>query len=345
MMRWLINIALLLIFWFFHLTGLAQVHLTARLDTNLILIGQQTGLTLELSAPDKPEVEWPVFQDTITGHIEVVGTPEERVIKGNKREAWVALSRWMVTSFDSGYFAIPPMTVRYRIKGDTSWKTISSEPLLLGVSTVPVDLQAGFKDIKGPYEAPFTLMEILPWILIFLGVALVTSGVLYYLKRRKENKPVFRAPPPPPPPPHKAAIEALESLRYKKLWQQGKIKEYHTELTDILRRYVSQQFGFHALEATTGEIMEFMQTTAINETALAKLQQTLKLADMVKFAKYKPQPLEHDNSLNLAIDFVKESYATVMSQMAANENSPQALADVDEKKPEEKLLKEERHVS
>jgi len=96
-------------------------------------------------------------------------------------------------------------------------------------------------------------------------------------------------------------------LRHKKLWQSGQIKDYHTELTDIIREYISGKFNVHAHEFTSDEILTAINGTATNDEAKNKLSQTLLMADLVKFAKYQPLPLEHDSSLNNAIDFVKET--------------------------------------
>jgi hypothetical protein len=170
-----------------------------------------------------------------------------------------------------------------------------------------VNLEADIKDIKRPLGAPFTFREALPFILIFLVLLFVGFLVYYYIRKRRMQEPIFVAPAPRKVPADQAALEALESLRYKKLWQNGEIKQYHTELTDIIREYLLAQFNVHAHEYTTEEIMEAITHVHINNQARDKIHQTLQLADMVKFAKMQPLPLEHDASLNNAIDFVRET--------------------------------------
>jgi hypothetical protein len=175
------------------------------------------------------------------------------------------------------------------------------------VKTIPVDMQKDVKDIKGPVEAPFTFREALPYILIFIAVLIAVLVLIYFIRKRKTAEPVFKMVAKPKIPSHRLALDALESLRFKKLWQNGMIKEYHTELVDIIRRYLTDKFEIHALEFTSDEIMEAVSNTSANVEAKDKLRETLILADMVKFAKAKPLPLEHDTSLNNAIDFVKET--------------------------------------
>jgi hypothetical protein len=111
--------------------------------------------------------------------------------------------------------------------------------------------------------------------------------------------------------PHEWALMELEKLRVKKLWQAGKIKDYHTEITDILRKYIEDRFHLMAMESTTAEILEDIE----NKTLVLKeyreiLDKTLSMADLVKFAKYLPLPEEHEKSMDYAIDFINSTNST-----------------------------------
>ena len=292
---------------FWQLVAGAQTEAIARLDTNSLLIGDQIPLEISFSCPADYQVIWPALRDTITGQIEVVRkSPIDSLVSsttGNKSYHQIVT----ITSFDSGYFPIPPIRFNYKKPGDTVLHFTETEALLLEVKTVPVNMEQEIKDIKEPFAAPFTFREALPYILTLLAVVLVVFLVIYYLKKRKKAEPVFRVVAKPNIPPHRIALDALETLRYKKLWQSGQIKEYHTELIDIIREYLFGTFGIHALEYTSDEIMDAVNKTAANPQIKEKLRQTLTMADMVKFAKMQPLPIEHDTSLNYAIDFVKET--------------------------------------
>jgi hypothetical protein len=103
----------------------------------------------------------------------------------------------------------------------------------------------------------------------------------------------------------------LEKLRAKKLWQTGKIKDYHTELTDILRKYFEDRFHIMAMESTTAEILEDLEAkTLIAKENREVLSRILLMADLVKFAKYLPLPEEHDHSMEYAVDFINKTYST-----------------------------------
>lgn len=286
---------------------MGQTEAVAVLDTSVLLIGDQTILELTFSCPADYTVKWPLILDTITSEIEVL--KHTSLESTDSRDGSTKLYRqsFTITAFDSGYFAIPPFVIGYQTPGDTTLKFSETEALLLQVNTVPVDMQADFKDIKDPMRAPFTFREALPYILVFLGALLAGFLIYYYLRKRKKAEPLFSAPAPRKIPADQLALESLETLRFKKLWQSGEIKQYHTELTDIVREYLWGTFGIHAHEYTTEEIMHAVNGTHANNQAKEKLHQTLMLADMVKFAKLQPLPLEHDASLNNAIDFVKET--------------------------------------
>ena len=300
-----IGILILLVCW--HFLSYAQTDANARLDTNSLLIGDQTVLELTFSCPANYTVHWPMITDTITKEIEVVKHSKLESIPSEDKNSMLYRQSYTITSFDSGFYAIPPILIGYKTPGDTTLKFDETDALLLGVTTIPVNMEAEIKDIKEPMRAPFTFREALPFILIFLGLLLAGFLGWYYIRKRKKAEPIFKAPPARKIPADQAAMEALEALRFKKLWQQGEIKQYHTELTDIIREYLWSSFNIHAHEFTTEEIMAAVISTKANVQAREKLHQTLILADMVKFAKMQPLPLEHDGSLNNAIDFVKET--------------------------------------
>ena len=108
-------------------------------------------------------------------------------------------------------------------------------------------------------------------------------------------------------PPHTKALEELEKLALKKLWQEGKIKEYYTGITDILREYIYGRYGIGAAEMTSDEIMQALKRKDINEAMKGKLMEIMVLADLVKFAKENPLPEDHEFCFNASIDFIKET--------------------------------------
>jgi len=217
---------------------------------------------------------------------------------------------------------------KYYLIGDTNARFAETVPIYLEVESPDIDPDQDIKAIKPPIHAPVTFAEIAPWLGGGLLLVLIVILVIYILKKRKKEEPIFKIRSKPALPPHREAIEKLEKLRLKKLWQSGKLKSYHTELTDIIRYYIERRFSILALEMTTDEIMDKLKLQNINDLAYKKLFNTLVLADLVKFAKEQPLPIENDTSLNNCTDFVNETKPVPQPVMA------------DEKKNEELVPKE-----
>ncbi len=279
-------------------------------DTNAITIGDQIGVELGIRVNKDAVVQWPQIVDTLTGNIEVVNqTGIDTTFEADNK---ILKQRLTVTSFDSGYFKVPSVNFMYRLKDDSAVFTVGTKDFYLQVNTPQVDTTKPFKAIAGPIEEPYTLGEIIPWVLLaLLAVALIVFA-FYYYKRRKNNQPLFKAKPKPLPPPDVEAIDKLEALRLARIWQSGKIKLYHSSLTDIMKNYLKRRFGFDAPEMTTGEIIAELTDKSVNEEAKNKLQGVMQLADLVKFAKAQPTPLENDLSLEHCLDFVKETKPVVV---------------------------------
>lgn len=293
-------------------TGTGQVlsqvtEARVEIDTSAIMLGDQIRMTLSLDVPAGSEVFWPYFTgDTVVTGIEIISQEEVDTTSIDGGYLRV-MQEFTITSFDSGYYTIPPIPFKFIPRGDTAEYLLQSLPVQLQVDSPDVDLASDIKPIKPPLEAPFTLDEALPYLGGLVLLAAIALGIIYYLKKRKKAEPIFTSRWKPSVPAHVQALDNLEALKMKKLWQSGRIKEYHSELTEIVRWYIEERFRVAALEMTTGEIMSGLKRTDAPKEAAAKLEETLVLADLVKFAKEKPLPEENEKSLVNCIHFVKET--------------------------------------
>lgn len=312
---------------------------TASLDTTAIMIGDQIGLNLSLEVPEGSQVIWPALRDTLVPHVEII--QRGKTDSTRKNNALMLKRRLVITSFDSGYFNITPLKFQVRLPGSNTIDTIVTQDLFLQVYTPQVDTTKVFKAIKGPAAEPYTLGEILPWVLLGLLVVAGIVFLVWYLRKRKKNQPLFARKPKPKLPPHEEAIMRLEEVRFSRMWQAGKLKAYHSAITDIMRDYFTRRFRFDAREMTTSEIIQKLEKEpAVNKEVLSKLQSAFELADLVKFAKLKPSPLENDTSLNYCIDFVNETKVVPQETSAetGEENAPAETENPTEEKvkPENK---------
>jgi len=301
-----------------------STYVSADLDSTAILIGDQINLNLKASFPANNKVFWPVINDTIIKDIEIIEKSKIDTVFSDDKTYKTLLQKIKITSFDSGFYKIPPFHFEYSEPDDTTKFSLKTYPLYLEVYTIAVDTTKGIFPIKGPVKVPLTFKEILPWIIGGTVALLLIAFLIYFLIKRKKHEPLFKAKPKPKLPAHIIALNALENLRKEKLWQSGKIKAYHTILTDIIRKYLEERFGINAIEMTTDEILSAIKSIQISEELKVKLKEMLVLADLVKFAKEKPLPVQQDLSLINAIAFVRETIerieiATEKSNMKKSE--------------------------
>ncbi|MCL2041791.1 MAG: hypothetical protein FWG84_07120 [Bacteroidales bacterium] len=297
----------------FHTSAPAQEappYAKAVLDTNAIVIGQQVKMQLEVTVKNNEKITW-IFPETLAEGVEVVSrTPIDTAFEDRQQ---IFKQTLFVTSFDSGFYALEPLRFPYHVEGDTTTYYTQIPSAWLEVTTVAVDTTKSFFDIKPLMPEPLTWREIMTYVVWILGGLIVLCGIAWLIlllirKYRKKRPDVVIAPPKPKIPPYITALEELEALRLKKLWQSDKIKEYYSELTDIVREYIEAQFGVQAVEMTTDEILFGLKNAGINAQAMGKLSGTLQTADLVKFAKAQPHALENDAALTYSVDFVKETH-------------------------------------
>ena len=304
MFKRLFIISSLVIAMMFHVNA-QQTGAWSSLDSNAIMIGDQVKYRFGITIPQKAFVKWPIILDTITSNIEVI---DRTSIDTTVENHVMSLSQTLIiTSFDSGYFEVPPVNFDFVFEDDTTIFSTSTSLLFLQVYVPEVDTAQAFKPIISPFNEPYTLKELLPWILGFLAIIITIILLVYYISKRRKNKPVFAGKPKPKLPPHIKALNEFEELRLEKLWQSGKIKKYYTVLTDITREYLADRYQFDAPEMTSHEILRYLKNKKVNKNAMTKLSGVLHMADMVKFAKAKPTPLENDLGISHCVDFVNET--------------------------------------
>jgi len=285
-----------------------EVGINNSIDKDQILIGDQLTMEITVSCPANATIVWPEINDTITGKVEVIRKLAiDTTILGQNGESALFSQKVLITSFDSGFHVLPPFVILYQLEGEDEFRGMETEALLLEVSTIEVDMEKDIMDISPLIDIPLTFREVLPWLFGGLGLVLIILILIHFLRKRKKAEPLIQIRKKPALPPHQVALEALQSLKSKKLWQTGRIKDYHTELTDITRTYISDKFKIHATEMVTYEILEELAHTPISSETKLKLKEMLEMADMVKFAKGNPLPDEQERSMNFAIDFVKDT--------------------------------------
>ena len=283
-------------------TNAQQTTVNASIDSTHLLIGQQTNIRLEVIQAKEKFVQLPMLQDTITKGVELLS-----VSKPDTTDLGSTLQikqDYLVTSFDSAIYVLPPFQV---IDGTD---TIRSKVLGLKISTYPVNIETKeFNDIKNVISPPFVLWDYALIICIVIGaIVLILLGWYFYeVWKGKRRLNLFMKPEEPQLPPHVIAINELDNIKTQKLWQRGLNKQYHSSITDTLRKYIEGRFGIHAPEMTSGETLEEIKHINETDSVYGNLKQILQLADFVKFAKYQPLPDENELSMMNAYLFVNQT--------------------------------------
>lgn len=280
----------------------------ALIDRKEIRIGEQA--VIRLSVPfekaNPPQVRFPAIGDTLVKQVEVVRKSGIDTLKtGDDVKETRFEQRIHITSFDSGYYAIPPFV--FEIDG----KEVRTEAFLLEVSTVEIDTTKGIVDIRDIFEIDLNWRTYLNayWTYALGGLvllAILVAGIILFIrwqKSRPDPAPVVA--PAPRIPPHEVALQLLEKLLAEKAYASPQVKAFHTEVTDTLRTYLEEVFRIPAHELTSRQITDRLRYSDLPEGQLANLKSLMTLADMVKFAKERPEEDENKKALEDAVTFVK----------------------------------------
>lgn len=287
-----------------------KVLVEAGLDSSDIYIGDQVEYTVKVRQPTDIYLGMPEFTDTLHSNIEILSQSPVDTTYEDTGEM-VLTKSYTITSFDTGYYQIPPYYLEYET--EQGKKRFYSEyvPLRVGrVDISPPDSTDVIFDIIGPEKVGYSAGEILPWIFLVIVLATAAWFIYKYLPRskRKEEK---EGPKIPAEPIHIITFRALDKLEKKKLWQEGKVKEYYTQLTEILRFYIEIRYEIRALEMTSEEILTALGKEDVPGDKLSLLRKLLQNADLSKFAKYKHDAETNESAVTDAREFVKATYRRV----------------------------------
>ncbi|MGB5286981.1 MAG: hypothetical protein WBN42_00690 [Ignavibacteriaceae bacterium] len=279
-----------------------SVSVLASVDSSDYLVGDFITYTLEVRADTNIQILTPFIRDSLK-QVEIIREIEPFVTENNNIKS--TTFGFILSYYDSASVTIPPIGIKYKSSGESQEKIVLSNPVTFNVHTVAVQQQADIKDVKEPITIPLDWKFILLIALIVLVIlALVIFFYLRYKKKKVEQpikKKIIRIPA------HVRALTALNNLEGEQLWQKGKVKEYHSNITGIIRGYFEERFDLPALELTTAEQMQQLHKVSAAEKILEETNQFLNNADLVKFAKFNPLPSVNDEMMRQAKDIVTKT--------------------------------------
>ncbi|MDR3609132.1 MAG: hypothetical protein P4L27_01050 [Ignavibacteriaceae bacterium] len=230
----------------------------------------------------------------------------------------------ILSKYDSAVVNIPPIAIKYRTlknpgeklsPNDSTLKTISSYPVTVLVHTVQVNPQAEIRDVKDPVKVPLDWRMIILWVLIGLIIIAAAVYIYFWYKKKKAGK--VLAPVKIILPAHVVALNALKELESKQLWQKGMVKEYHSEITEIVRAYFERKFNLPALELTTTEVNLQLKQKHGTENIIDITNDFLNNADLVKFAKFKPENYVNEEMMKQALEIVNRTADEIRQEVSS----------------------------
>lgn len=277
---------------------------TATTDTNTILIGDQIQLNISSEFEEHEKYNWPSFNDSVFEKVEIINLGNIDTV--TKENSFILSQSLIITSFDSGTYYIPPFIFNENKK---------TKGILLSVNTILITDSSKMHDItstKIGTDKDFTEEELAEirkkrWRIFYwiFGILLLSILIYYLITKYKRDGTVLRKKQIIPS--HIIALNKLQNLKKKKLWQKGEIKEYYSAISIILREYTENRFNFNALEMPTSDIMKILNRIEIKKSDTKILEIILKKSDNIKYAKGLSIEKENKETMEMSIKFIKNT--------------------------------------
>jgi hypothetical protein len=310
----------------------AQVQVQANMDSVQMLIGEQAHITLDVVAKKGSRIELPQFKrsEYLVPGVEVLSATDADTTEIDNGDVRVR-KVYTITSFDENVYALPGMKVKVNNR-DYQSNQLGLKVLTVEVDTLHPNQMYPPKDVQEP---PFSWKEWAPMFWMSLLVLLLGILGFYLYVRLRQNKPIItRIRIVKHIPAHQKALSAIEHIKSDKQAAAEDPKTYYTNLTDTIRQYISERFGFNAKEMTSAEIIDRLQQEG-DAKMISELRELFETADLVKFAKYSTLINEDDLNLVNAVNFIDE---TKRDEVATEERIVPKLSENERKATQSRRL-------
>lgn len=279
---------------------LAQnISVKAKTDTSDYLIGDFINLTFIVKTDKNIHNINPDFKQ-LTENVELIRQSEpDSNITDSRKEFTYSL---IVSHYDSSRVTIPGIPFSYNLKNDETQRVKYSNPITFNVHTLPVEPDKDISDVKEPIKIPLDW-----WMIALIALIIIIAGIATYflykrLKARREGivipEKIIVIPP------GEKALSELNQLEKEKVWQSGKVKEFHSRITQIIRTYFEEKLSIPVLESTTTETLTMLKKVEASSPVIETTSRFLNNADLVKFAKYIPMETVNEEMMSQAKEIV-----------------------------------------
>jgi len=280
-----------------------KISISSGVDRDVITIGDLINYNISVAHDKAIKVEYPGLGVNL-GAFEIrdykIFEPEEvdkKIV--NKVE-------YIITTFDTGNYVIPPITVSY-FSSDSIEKELKTDIIKIRVNSVKPSEAKDIKDIKPPMEIKVDYRRYIYYGLAGLGAVLLACILIFYFKKRKRGEEIIPKRRKPIKPAHIEAIEELEKLINSNLLSDGRVKEFYIIISEIIRRYIENRYFIYALEMTTNQVYDSLYNIDVDKENIELIYEFLSSCDLVKFAKYIPEEDENKKVIEQAFDIINKT--------------------------------------
>lgn len=316
------------------------------LNDSTFTIGDIVELKLSYNSNKLNNIIFPFIDNSSFNGLELISNNFKLdTIYNEKTKLYTRNLNIQLSAYKEGTYTIPAFRFSFPneglkpnslIKDVQSSNNVFSDSLRVYFFEPQVDTSADIMAISNIIEvskvelAKEYLKLYYPYLLGLLGLVAIIIAIIYAIKKYKSKKPIISLPKKPTIPPRERALKLLKELHEKRLWQQNLIKEYYTELTDIIKKFIEEEYAILAVEMTSYDLLDTIKEVLPDEKdRLKELTTILSTADLAKFAKNKPHELEHENSYLFAANFIEKGFTTFVKPKNIDSKSLEENAHVD----------------
>ncbi len=266
----------------------------ALITKDRIEIGEQFAYELRVEMPKNSVFIWPDPKADTINEFEILFRSTIDTV--TKKSVWALSQTWTLTSFDSGYFVIPPQALIW------GTDTFTTDPVLIQVDLPEVLEDVPIYEIKDIQKAPFNWLPLLWWSMGLLLAAASIYLLVKYLKKKPVAIPIQKQAPEKPA--EEEALQALRRLRKDALWQEERFKEHYDALTNVLKLYIKRRYGIPALEYTSDQLIAALKLKGLDTGFSTSFKTLLTASDMAKYAKGKTDMLTAEALISVVEEYV-----------------------------------------
>ena len=291
-----------------------SIEVYASTDTTEYKVGDYIYYQIELKYDNTITVFMPPVKDSVKT-LDFI--KENDPVRHTSDKETIEIYSYIFSRYDSAGVTIPSLPIGFTVGNETEKSIINTNPVDIVVRTLDVDPTADIFDVKAPLWIGLDWWFII--IIALIIIILLGGGYFVYKKYFKKEdlipqKVIVKIPP------HKIALKELIALEDKKLWQAGKIKEYHSEITGIIRKYFEERFVVLALEMPSSELLALLKNVSEMQPVFDSTKSFFENADLVKFAKFQPMASVNEEMMKQAYDIVRNTKVEDNAEKEVTEN-------------------------